>query len=84
MLDSCKFQGFVAKFSRYLPLSGVQPGKHVAGSVVGGNAVGQVQKGAEPFLLAPAEHLHLDPGIRAAKHGADGHGCDVRQLLPLA
>ena len=22
MLDSCKFQGFVAKFSRYLPLSG--------------------------------------------------------------
>ena len=22
VLDSCKFQGFVAKFSRYLPLSG--------------------------------------------------------------
>ena len=26
MLDSCKFQGFVAKFSRYLPLSGGQRG----------------------------------------------------------
>ena len=33
MLDSCKFQGFVAKFSRYLPLSGgdalTQPGSAV-------------------------------------------------------
>ena len=67
-----------------LELPRVQPGKHVAGSAVGGNAVGQVQKGAEPFLLAPAGHLHLDPGIRAAKHGADGNGCDVRQLAPLA
>ena len=26
VLDSCKFQGFVAKFSRYIPLSGVTPG----------------------------------------------------------
>ena len=25
MLDSCKFQGFVAKFSRYLPLSAPRP-----------------------------------------------------------
>ena len=25
VLDSCKFQGFVAKFSRYLPLSGFPP-----------------------------------------------------------
>ena len=25
MLDSCKFQGFVAKFSRYLPLSVIRP-----------------------------------------------------------
>ena len=67
-----------------LELPRIQPGKHVAGSVAGGNAVGQVRKGADPFLLAPAEYLHLDPGIRAAKHGADGRGCDVRQLAPLA
>ena len=67
-----------------LELPRVQPGKHVAGSVVGENAVGQARKGAEPFLLAPAGHLHLDPGIRAAKHGAHGNGYDVRQLAPLA
>ena len=27
MLDSCKFQGFVANFSRYLPLSVAGPGR---------------------------------------------------------
>ena len=25
MLDSCKFEGFIPKFSRYLPLSGGEP-----------------------------------------------------------
>ena len=30
MLDSCKFQGFVAKFSRYLPLSGTSPPRNPA------------------------------------------------------
>ena len=27
VLDSCKFQGFVAKFSRYLPLSAKEEGR---------------------------------------------------------
>ncbi len=74
------------KHSRETPqeLPRVQPGKPVAGIVAVGNAVGQVRNGAKPFLLVPAEHLHLDPGIRAAKHGPDGSGYEVRRLLPLA
>ena len=67
-----------------LELLRVQPGENVAEGVVGGNAVGQVQKGAEPLLLALAEHLHVDPGIRAADYGADGDCHDVQQLVSLS
>ena len=67
-----------------LELLRVQPGENVAEGVVGRDSVGQVQKGAEPLLLALAEHLHIDPGIGAANHGADGNGHDVQQLVPLA
>ena len=62
----------------------VQAGEHVAESVVGGYSVGQVEEGAEPFLLAFAEHLHVDPRVGTADDGADGYGDDVQQLVPLA
>ena len=64
--------------------SGIQAGEHVAEGVTGRDALGQIQKGAEPFLLALAEKLHLDPGVRAADDGANGDGDVVQQLVPLA
>ena len=46
--------------------------------------MGQVQKGAEPLLLALAEHLHVNPRVGTADDRADGYGDDVQQLVPLA
>ena len=64
----------------------IQAGEHVAEGVTGRDAFGQIQKGkgAEPFLLALAEKLHLDPGVRAADDGANGDGDVVQQVVPLA
>ena len=67
----------------------IQAGEHVAEGVTGRDAlgqiqIGQIQKGAEPFLLALAAKLHVDPGVRAADDGANGDGDVVQQLVPLA
>ncbi len=56
----------------------VQAGEHVAEGVVRRDAVGQIQEGAELFLLALAKHLHGNPGVRAADDGTNGDGDDVQ------
>jgi hypothetical protein len=60
---------------------GVQAGEDAAERVVGGDAVGQVQEGAEPRQLAAAELLDLRPPVGAADHAADGEHEDVVQLV---
>ena len=62
----------------------VQSGEHLAKSVMGRNAVGQVQKGPEPFLLALAEHRHMNPRVGPTDDRANGYGDDVQQRVPLA
>ena len=48
---------------------------------MGGNPPGQLQKGLEPFQLAPAEKLHMHPGIGSADDGANSDGDDVHQFV---
>ena len=48
---------------------------------MGGDAVGQFKEGLEPFQLAPAEEIHMHPGIGPADGGADGDGDDVHQFV---
>ena len=48
-----------------------------------GMPLSKVQEGAEPFLLAPAEHLHICPGVRAPDDSTDRNGYDIQQLVPV-
>ena len=63
--------------------AGGQTPHHVAGGVVRGDAVGQLQKLPEPGLLLPREGLHPHPVLDPAQHRAeDGHQ-DVLQRVRL-
>ena len=45
-------------------------GEDAAEGVVGGDATGQGQEGAQPGVLGPAEGRHVDPGIGARRRRA--------------
>ena len=61
MLDSCKFQGFVAKFSRHLPLSGRGSGVCSPSLVVPqpGCPCGRAPVGVGLTLFSSASRLYL-------------------------
>jgi len=54
-----------------------------AGHVVRRNAVGQVEEGLEPLLLALAELRDLCPAVGAADDGTDGGGQAVQKAVLL-
>ena len=62
----------------------VQAGEHIAEGVVRRDSVGQSKKVRNHSFLALAEHLHVNPRVRATDDGADGYGDDVQQLVLLA
>ncbi len=54
-------------------LHGVKGGKDVAKGIVGGNAVGKIEKTGKPILLGLTKLRDLHPRVRAADHGTQGN-----------
>jgi hypothetical protein len=63
---------------------GRQPSKEAFEGVMGRNAVGQSQEGAQPVLAFAAKQSNLLPVAGPADDGAQGDGHDVRQEVELA
>ena len=64
-----------------LELLGVEPLEEAAEGVMRGDAVGQVQEGAQPGELGVAEVLDVIPGVGPGDDGADGDGDDIEQFV---
>ncbi len=63
---------------------GVEGGEDPTERVVGGDAVGQGEEGAQPGFLAASKLGNVDPGVGPAHHGAQRDGHDVQQLMAFA
>ena len=61
----------------------IKVGEDTPECVVRRDTVGQVEKGAEPFLLGVAKVGYLCPAISATDDGADGNDQDIQQFVPL-
>jgi hypothetical protein len=56
---------------------------HLGNAVVGGHAVDERRKFAQPLQLRLTELLHRLPTFRSGEHGTDGHQQDLHQWIPL-
>jgi hypothetical protein len=67
-----------------LELFRIQAGEDAAKGVVGGDTVGQLQKGREPVEFGMAEAFYIHPAVGTADHGADSNDQDIQQLMTFA
>src|ERR1700688_4250905 len=61
--------------------AGVQQAEDAAKGIVGGNAVGQRQKGLEPGSFGAAVLGDVLPAVRTADDGTDGDDDDVHEVV---
>jgi len=66
-----------------LELLGVKSSEDATKGVMRGDAVGQIQEGAEPAQFGGAELLDLNPAIGATDHGTDSNRENVEQVVAL-
>jgi len=66
-----------------LELSGVQPAENSGERVVGGNAVGDFEEGAEPVLAEESEVFDVIPAFCIGDDGTDGDGKDADEVVLL-
>ena len=59
----------------------VEGSKDATKGIVGGNAVGKVEKGLEPGQFRIAKFLDLDPAICPTNDATDSNGEEVEQMM---